>query len=172
MNNKKTIKLQNKHSFKRLQSILKITVDPLERNRIKVIMELKEGKTKKEIAEVFKMERGTIIDWVKAYNQKGILGLKTNKGGRPEGNPVWNNQIFDELAKEIDKQDQYWSIPLMQDWISKNYQETIPEQTVWYRMNKMNGFSYKSSRPHPYKGNKEKQEVFKKKDYRILSKIH
>jgi hypothetical protein len=36
----------------------------------------------------------------------------------------------------------------------------------------MNNMSYKSARPHPYLGNKEKQDVFEKKGYRILSKIH
>jgi transposase len=166
----KTIKLKDKHSRSELEVFLKKTIDPKERNRIKVLIEVKKGKSKQEIAGNFHMERGTIIDWIKIYNNKGLQGLKTNKGGRPLGNPIWDNKIFDKLIEEIDKQDQYWSIPIMQEWIQKNYKETIPEQTVWYRMNKMNGMSYKSSRPHPYKGDNGKQDVFKKKGYRILSK--
>jgi transposase len=164
----KIIRLKNKHSLKQLQTILQSKTDALERNRIKVLIELKKGKSKSEIAGIFQMERGTIIDWMKAYNKDGIKGLKTNKGGRPEGNPVWNDKIFEKLIMQIDKQDQYWSIPLMQEWILKHYKKEIPEQTVWYRINKMNDFSCKSSRPTPYLGNKKEQGIFKKKVYKVF----
>ena len=80
-------------------------------------------------------------------------------------------KLPEELVKEIAKQDKYWSIPIMQEWIQNHYKKAVPEQTVWYRMNKMNRMSYKSSRPHPYLGDKAKQDNFKKKGYRILSKI-
>ena len=166
--NKKPIILQNKHSVKQLLKILHKATEPLERNRIKVLIDLKNGKTKAEIAEVFQMERGTILDWIKAYNKDGLKGLKTNKGGRPEGNPIWSDKIFENLEKEIDKQGQYWSIPLMVTWIKKKYKKDIPEQTVWYRMVKMSNFSHKSSRPTPYLGDKKKQVEFKKKVYQVF----
>ncbi len=41
---------------------------------------------------------------------------------------------------------------------------SIPETTVWYNMTNVCNMSYKSARPHPYLGDKEKQEEFKKKD--------
>lgn len=164
----KPVVLKNKHTISRLLKILKNIKEPLERNRIKVLIELKKGKSKKELSKIFKMERGTIIDWVKAYNKEGIKGLKTNLGGRPEGNPVWSDKIFEKLIIEIDKQDQYWSIPIMQNWIEKNCKKSIPEQTVWYRMNKMNNFSHKSSRPTPYLGDEKKQAFFKKKVYQVF----
>jgi transposase len=163
----KPVVLKPEHTIKKLLQILHKTTDSLERNRIKVLIELKKGKTKSEIALTFQMERGTIIDWVKAYNKSGIKGLKTNKGGRAEGNPVWEDNIFDGLMLEVDKQDQYWSIPEMMQWIKKKYKKDIPEQTVWYRMNKMNDFSCKSSRPRPYLGDKKKQGAFKKKVYQV-----
>lgn len=89
------------------------------------------------------------------------MGLISNKGGRPEGNPKWDTAIFDALVKEIDTKKGYWSIPRMQQWIREHHKKEIPEQTVWYRMDKLN-YSYKSARPHPVQGNKEKQEAFKK----------
>lgn len=165
---RKPISLKQTHTLRQLSAILNKTKEPLERNRIKVLIEIKKGKTKAEVAETFKMERGTIIDWIKAYNTSGLKGLKTNKGGRAEGNPVWNDTIFAKLITQIDKQDQYWSIPLMQQWILKKYKKEIPEQTVWYRMYKMNNFSCKSSRPTPYLGDKKEQNVFKKKAYQVF----
>ena len=90
----------------------------------------------------------------------GFSALASNKGGRPEGNPKWDAEIFEALAKKIDKGG-YWSIPRMQEWINKHRQKDIPEQTVWYRMDQLN-YSYKGARPHPAQGNKEKQDSFKK----------
>ena len=49
----------------------------------------------------------------------------------------------------------------MMEWIEQRFKKEIPEQTIWYQLDKR-GYSYKSSRPHPYLGNKEKQESFKK----------
>jgi biotin synthase-related radical SAM superfamily protein len=69
--NLKPIILQNKHSVKQLLKILHKVTEPLERNRIKVLIDVKNGKTKAEIAETFQMERGTILDWIKAYNKQG-----------------------------------------------------------------------------------------------------
>jgi transposase len=105
---------------------------------------------------------------VAAYNTGGIDGLAMSKGGRPEGNPKWESSIFNDLIKEIDKGG-YWSIPLMQDWIARHHAVNIPEQTVWYRMDQLN-YSYKSARPHPTQGNKQKQKSFKKRgSYHIWS---
>jgi transposase len=84
-----------------------------------------------------------------------------SKGGRPEGNPKWNTALFDNLVKEIDKGGRYWSIPLMVEWLKEHYKENVPENTVWYHLKRLN-YSHKSARPHPYKGNKERQETFKK----------
>lgn len=54
----------------------------------------------------------------------------------------------------------------MQEWIQKHHKVAILEQTVWYHMDKQ-GYSYKSDRPHPAKGDKEKQEVFKKRTHYV-----
>lgn len=166
-----TIPLENKHSYEELKSLLKKNKDELMKTRVKILLLIKKGFSRKEISERLSVNIDTITDIVKRYNKNGVGSLKTNKGGRPEGNPVWDNDIFEELVKEIDKQDKYWSIPIMQEWITENYKKSIPEQTVWYRMNKMNGMSYKSSRPRPHLGDEKKRDMFKKKGFRILSKI-
>jgi transposase len=166
------IPLENKHSYDELKALLHQNKDELMKTRVKILLLIKRDFSRKEVSERLSVNIDTVTDVIKRYNKNGLKSLKTNKGGRPEGNPLWDSKIFDKLIEEIDKQDKYWSIPIMQDWIQKNYQKSIPEQTVWYRMNKMNGMSYKSSRPHPYLGSEEKQDIFKKKGYRILSKIH
>ena len=36
--------------------------------------------------------------------------------GRKEGNPKWENGIFEKLFKKVDTMEEYWSIPKMQEW--------------------------------------------------------
>lgn len=159
-----TIQLEEKHSYQELKTLLNKNKDELMKTRIKILLLVKKGKQRKQIAEQLSVHTDTITDVIKRYNLNGVDSLPTNKGGRKEGNPKWDIKIFDDLKIEINKQDQYWSIPKMVEWISKHKQENIPENTVWYHMTKSLNMSYKSARPHPLLGDKAKQEDFKKRD--------
>lgn len=154
--------LKPKHTVEELIKIKDGCKDEHQKLKLKAIIKFKRGKLVKDIEEDLDVSRRSISTWILIYNSRGIKGLETNKGGRTEGNPKWDVKIFKSLTEEIKSKNGYWSIPTMQDWILKNYKEKIPEQTVWYHLDKL-GFSYKSSRPHPYKGDREKQEQFKKK---------
>ena len=145
-----------------LQAIIKKSTDEGQKTRLRVILGIKMGRLRQEVALSLNLNIDTITDTVRRYNERGVDGLKTNKGGRPEGNPKWDRSIFDDLVKEIDGQKRYWSIPLMVEWIKKHKKKDIPYNTVWYHIQNLN-YSYKSARPHPYLGNKEKQESFKKR---------
>lgn len=157
------IQLKNKHTISQLKEAVKKSSDEGQKTRLRAIIKIKEGFTRSEVLKDFVIDRKTLLKWIKAYNKKGIEGLIFSKGGRPKGNLVWDQEIFDDLVKEINKNNQYWSIPIMQEWIEKHKKETIPSQTIWYHLKLLN-FSYKSARPHPYRGNKKDQEYFKKKD--------
>ena len=155
------------HTVEELIKIKDKCVDEKEKLKIKAIIKLKRGKLVKDVGEELDVSRRSISSWILIYNTNGVSGFKTNLGGRKEGNPKWDKDIFVKLTDAIRSKNGYWSIPLMQKWILANHKEHIPEQTVWYHLKQLK-FSYKSSRPHPYKGDKEKQELFKKKAYRIL----
>jgi transposase len=129
--------------------------------RLRAIINIKKGKLINQVSEDLLVSRRSISEWQNRYNDKGIEGLVSNKGGREEGNPKWDTKIFDSLAEMIKKTGGYWSIPKMQKWIKEKYKEMVPEQTIWYHLDIL-GFSYKSSRPHPYKGDLKRQESFKK----------
>lgn len=129
--------------------------------KLRAIINIKKGKKVKQVAEDLLVSRQSLSAWQRIYNDKGIDGLITNRGGRPEGNPKWGKKIFTTLAKHVKKTGGYWSVPLMQKWIEGKYSKTIPLQTIWYHLCLLE-FSYKSSRPHPYKGDKRRQESFKK----------
>ena len=130
------------------------------KTRLKAILLVVQGKKRFEIVIQLTVDAKSVTTWLHRYNKKGTDALVSNKGGRPEGNPKWDPDIFTDLAKEIGKGG-YWSIPRMQEWLQKNERGAIPEQTVWYRMDQL-GYSYKSARPSPVGGSNEKREIFKK----------
>lgn len=143
-----------------LREKLRHAHDEAFKNRAKAVLLALQGKKRYEICDRLGADEKSVTTWIHRYNENGTLALVSNKGGRPEGNPKWDNEPFTKLTEEIDKGG-YWSIPRMQEWINEHYGKEIPEQTVWYRMDQL-GYSYKSARPHPVQGNKDKQESFKK----------
>lgn len=147
-------------SIEELRAFLARTRDEGCRKRIRAIIRIKEGELHGAVARDLGASRTSVCSWITKYNKDGVMALAANKGGRPEGNPLWDASVFDNLAKEIDKGG-YWSVPRMQRWIREHRRQDIPEQTIWYRMDQL-GYSYKGARPHPIHGDKERQEAFKK----------
>lgn len=116
----------------------------------------------KHLKKQFLTDPKTITEWVKRYNTGGMQALKdVSKGGRLEGNPIWDDADFEALYAEIDKQDGYWSIPKMRTWLKEHRNVEIPRSTIDARLRTTN-YSFKTGRPRPYKGDKEAQEAFKK----------
>ena len=144
-----------------LKTAIKRSRDEGQKTRLRAIMYAQSGSSRNDIAGMLSVSDHSITNWVHAYNEGGINALATNKGGRPKGSTVWKDDIFTDLAKAIDKGG-YWSIPTMQKWLTLHHSVNIPEQTVWYRMDQLN-YSYKSARPHPVQGSKERQDAFKKR---------
>lgn len=144
-----------------LRQAIKKSDDDAQKNRIRAIIQIKEGATHTETAKRFAVDRKSIGYWIAAYNNGGVAALKMSRGGRTEGNPKWDTSIFDQLAAKIKKGGTYWSVPLMREWIQNKFKQDIPLNTVWYHITNLH-FSYKSARPHPYQGDTKKQAAFKK----------
>jgi transposase len=149
------------HTIQELITIKNKSKDEGLKLKLRALINLKKGKAVKDVALDLLVSRQSLSEWQRRYNTEGIAGLYTNKGGRPEGNPTWDTSIFTALTIHVKETGGYWSVPLMQQWIEKQYSKTIPLQTIWYHLCLLE-FSYKSARPHPYKGDKERQEAFKK----------
>ena len=163
MNNHKggrTSQVKPHHLVAEIKERLRQTKEEGERLRIKVILKILEGKNRNVIADELSISTRSVTEWLRRYNVGGLAGLMTQKTGRPKGNPKWSDEFFKDLARAIDKGG-YWSIPKMQEWLKKQKNVSIPEQTVWYRMDNLK-YSYKSARPHPVQGSAEKQALFKK----------
>jgi transposase len=158
----KPITINKQHTEQELEKEIKHTRDGKYRLRIQVILQAMQKKSSIEIHKNLLVNKDTIFRWVRWYNEKGLQGIKeVSKGGRKEGNPIWDNNIFDALCDKLDLMEEYWSIPKMQSWIEENYGVKIPLSTIHHRLG-VNGYSFKSSRPNPYKGDPNLQAAFKK----------
>jgi transposase len=158
----KAITLNNQHTAEALKQEIKQTRDGRYRLRLQAIVLIKEGLTAQTIAKQLMIGRDTFFRWVKWYNEKGLEGIRdVSKGGRSDGNPKWDTALFTALFVELDKMEEFWSVPKMQAWIEKEYDVVIPQRTIQNHLKK-HGYSFKSSRPNPYKGDEKLQKHFKK----------
>ncbi|MDQ7062299.1 MAG: winged helix-turn-helix domain-containing protein [Sulfurimonas sp.] len=138
--------------------------------RINTIILLKEGAKPGKIRERLLIGSETYCRWVRIYNKGGLAALKNIKiTGRKEGNPEYDNYIFEELFKKLDLMQEYWSVIKMQKFVKDLHKIEVPNETMRMRV-KRAGYSYKSNRPSPYKGDVVKQEEFKKTDSKMWSK--
>lgn len=158
----KAITIIQQHSEEELEHEIKNTRDGRYRLRVQVVLWAMRKKSSDTIKEELLVSKPAIFRWAKWYNCKGLDGLlHVSKGGRAEGNPIWDNAIFETLFAKLDQMEEFWSVPKMAAWIEQTYQKSIPEQTIHDRLKK-GGYSFKSSRPNPYKGDPKLQAAFKK----------
>ncbi len=156
-----TLKLENHDTEEELEKEIKSSKNCRYQLRLRAILMLKQGIKPGLIKKALIISDPTYSEWIRKYNNSGKEALKKYGSGRKEGNPVWDQSIFDELFKNLDCMEEYWSVIKMQKWIKDSYDVSIPCSTIDYKLHKAN-YSWKTSRPSPYKGDAVKQEDFKK----------
>lgn len=83
--------------------------------------------------------KAAIFSWLKKYNKDGLEGLRRiSKGGRKEGNPKWDNKVFEVLFAKLDSMEEFWSVPKMAEWMKDEFNVEVPERTIHHRL-KVNG---------------------------------
>ncbi len=120
--------------------------------------------TGKEIQKSFFISPATMYSWISWYNEGGLDKLKIGNGGRgikSKDKKIYSDEVFEVLKKEIDKnQDKVWTLNKMQYFLEKKFDIKPTPQAIRYRIK--DTYSYKSSRPYPYKGDRDKMGRFKK----------
>ena len=164
------LKLKDKNTLNELKQEMRKATDGRYQLRLHTIILLKEGERPGRIREKLLIGSDTYCRWVRSYNDGGTEALKNIKiTGRREGNPEYEDYIFEELFEQLDLMQEYWSIVKMQRFVKDLHNIEVPNETMRMRV-KRAGYSYKSNRPSPYKGDKIKQEEFKKTDLKMWSK--
>jgi len=118
----------------------------------------------KEICKIFYITGNTFFRWLKWYNDGGLEKLKNGDGGKGSNTRAikYDDKIFEALGNEIDNnQEQVWTLEEMQLFIKEKFNVEPSVQVIAYRLK--GKYSYKSSRPYPYKADRDKLGRFKKK---------
>lgn len=72
-------------SIDELRRMVRTSDDEAQKTRMRAIIELREGATRREVARRTVVDSDTITNWIKAYNRGGVAALKMSRGGRPQG---------------------------------------------------------------------------------------
>ena len=144
-----------------LKKEMKQTKDSRYKTRLQAIILKAKGYSYKEITKILSIHYNTYYDWIKRFKESGTKGLKEIKSGNKNGVLKYKEEIFEALFREIDKMDRHWTVLQMSEWINEEFGINIKPNTVQYRLHRAN-YSWKTNRPSPYKGDKEKQDTFKK----------
>jgi transposase len=164
----KQIKINNHHTLEEWQKLLPKVQNLEVRFRMLVIENiLRDPKiSSNTICKIFYITTNTFFRWLKWYNDGGFEKLKMGDGGKGSnaGAVKYDESIFDALATEIDNnQEMVWTLDKMQLFIKERFNLEPSLQVIFYRLK--NKYSYKSSRPYPYKADRDKLGRFKKKGY-------
>ena len=130
-------------------------------HRLRAILLVKRGLTATAIQAELLISSATYCKWLKNYNEHGKDILKQHNSGRKNGNPKYDSKIFEELFKQLDLMQEYWSVIKMQKFVKELHDIEVPNETMRMRV-KRAGYSYKSNRPSPYKGDEKLQKILKK----------
>ena len=118
----------------------------------------------KEIQNTFFISAATMYSWVNWYNEGGLEKLKIGNGGRgikSKDKKIYSDEAFETLKNEIDNnQDRVWTLDKMQYFLKDKFDIEPTPQAIRYRIKDTH--SYKSSRPYPHKGDRDKLGRFKK----------
>lgn len=164
------LKLKNNNTLEELKKEMRKATDGRYQLRLNTIILLKEGEKSGDIQKRLLIGSDTYCRWIRSYNEGGMESLKNIKTtGRKEGNPAYDDYIFYELFAKLNLMQEYWSVIKMQKFVKELHCIEVPNETMRMRV-KRAGYSYKSNRPSPYKGDKVKQEAFKKTDLKMWSK--
>jgi len=89
-----------------LENRLKKEKDPKVRDRIRMMILLKEGYKQKEVAKIMRTTERTVYTWKKRYEEDGIEGLKTKE--KPGRKRKLSDEDMERL-KDLLKQKEYWT---------------------------------------------------------------
>ena len=165
----KAIQIKNHDTEDALLQEIRKTKNGRYQHRLRTILLAKRGISSKAIRDELMISSATYCKWLKNYNEYGKDILKEHKSGRKNANPKYEEKIFKEVFEKLDLMEEYWSIPKMRKLVLELHKVDVPEETMRMRI-KRAGYSYKSNRPSPYKGDKELQDNFKKMASQMWSK--
>lgn len=129
-----------------IRKAIKSTNDGILRLRLMIIEKLvsEPNLSLQKVAKALIVNRETVTKCLHLFNEGGVEALRPKQAGRKEGNPKYDDSIFQKLIETLKNQETPWSVYQMQRHIKNTYHIEIPESTIYYRLSKM-GYSKKAN---------------------------
>lgn len=119
---------ERKAAIKELKKAMKQTKSVRMHQRYQIIILVLNGKKYDEIVEVTGRSKGTIVNYVKAYREGGVEGLKMKpyKGRSPKLTPEQEEHLYHAIvnAKPVDmgySSSGNWTSALIRSWIKAEF---------------------------------------------------
>lgn len=112
-----------------------------------------------KVAQVFSVQRNTIKNWIRNFNNNGVEGLEL-KIKSPRKSKL-NDKQLEDLQSWIKSNQGNFTLLKIQEIIKEKYGVDISHNGAWKMLKRLN-YSHITARPVHYKQDKEKLEEFKK----------
>jgi len=114
--------------------------------RLYAVYQIKQGRTAKELEELYNVSHKSICNWAHRYNRDGVEGLKDKpRSGRPsrlsEDQRAKLRDALRNKPENIGYSSGVWSGPLILDYIRKTFGVTYKRAQV-YNLLRSIGFTY------------------------------
>jgi len=167
-----------RYSVQSLKNLYRSETNAKVKQRLQIVIYLKDKKNMREIAELLHISLGIIPYWKQRFESGGIAGLKDKKGRGRKSN--LNEKDKKKIAKEIDNgivlNDGYrrgYKTKDVQEMIKKLYGIIYTARHVRRLMHNMD-YALKVPRPRNKSRNQENVDDFKrdfKKNFQIWTKM-
>jgi len=141
-----------------LENRLKKEKDPKVRDRIRMMILLKEGYKQKEVAKIMRTTERTVYTWKKRYKEEGIEGLKTKE--KPGRKRKLSDEDMERL-KDLLKQKEYWTTRGVRNLIKIEFGIEYTLRHVARILRKL-GMKYQKPYVNDFRKPKNAEEILKK----------
>ncbi len=145
--------------------------------RIRIVMACAEESSNKEIAARFQVHERTVAKWKKAYQEKGINGLLSSRGGSRKAKHDGENleeQITALLTGATDDSGKLWTIKALADETgASEYQISVILKKLNISLPRKPAWNYQTSKMKSYPGSPEIIGIYlTRKRYAIVTAYH
>ena len=139
--------------------------NPLIRDRLLMLIQIHQGHTTRQVAQMLNVNKGTVSLWVHRFNTVGFEGLQDQPR---EGRPPKVNYPALKIALESSPQNfgypqEVWHPALVQIYLLEHQQLNINKTHVYWVIKRL-GFVLRVPRPFSHKSNPEQVDQFKKNE--------
>lgn len=141
-----------------LEDRLRKEKDPKVRDRLRMIILLKEGYKQKEVSKIMRVTERTVYTWKKRYEKEGIEGLNTRE------KPGRKRRLSDEDIEGLKgmlEQKEYWTTRDVRNLIKIEFNIEYTLRHVARILRKL-GMKYQKPYVNDFRRPKDAEEILKK----------